>query len=327
MEDKMISINKKIMFLTKSFLVVYFLFFSFLMEAVAEPAKITINNEAQSASQIQEQNVITAPALVPSNSDKIRNLRERQEVDTEDNLIQELEKQRLLDERKRFHSLFNKQEVSSHPVAASVPVAKTNRMSFFGERSFLSVGAGLMNYYNVPNINSTEMPTFLASFGAYSLNGQFIFDTSFFYSVHYIKEIKDWDHNNQFRVKINEPGMTVALKWSFLKGKMKPYLGLTGALIARKVNTVNLAGTGSVELEQLTKDIANKSWRFSANAGASAGADIALGEKLGLSVDVRYFVNIYTEDIKTTEQVIRDIDVVSERDVVLASVNLKYYFL
>ena len=324
MEEKMISINKKIRFVTKSFLAFYFLFFSFLIEAVAESAKITINNEAQSSNQ--NQNLITAPALVPSHSDKIRDLRQKQELDTEDNLIKELEKQRLLDERKRFHSLFNKQEASSDPVA-SAPVTQAKRMSFFGERSFLSVGAGLMNYYNVPNINSTEMPTFLASFGAYALNGQLIFDTSFFYSTHYIKEIKDWDHNNQFRVKLNEPGITVALKWSFLKGKMKPYMGVTGALIARKANLVDLEGLASSELEQLTKDIASKSWRFSANAGVSAGADIALGEKLGLSVDVRYFVNIYTEDIKTTEQVVQDIDIVSERDVILASLNLKYYFL
>ena len=316
--------NQNVIVLIKSFLIMSFFFVSHLSLAEDTP-NIVINNEAQSEST--NQNVITAPALIPSQTDEMRNLRQKQEVNTEDSVLKELERQRILDERKRFHSIFNKEEEkSSHSEneeRASAPPVSSR--SLFAEKSFLTLGTGLMNYYNVPNINSTEAPTFLGSFGAYGYGGHLIFDTTFFYSTHYIKT-PNKNHQN-VREKLNEPGVAMAAKWSFLKGKMKPYVGLTAALIGRKWKYVARDGTdldSSPEIKAAIKDIAKKSWHLSVNGGITFGADITLGERLGLNVDVRYYANLYTENRKIKPQANEDI--LDERDVVLGSLNLKYFF-
>jgi len=169
-----------------------------------EPSNIIINNEATSTNQ----NVITAPALIPSQSDQMRTLRQKQEVETEDSILKELERQRILDERKRFHKIFNKNEEPQEkpPAYSSTPA----QPYWFGEKSFLSLGAGLTNYHNVTNINSTEIPSFLGSFGGYGYKGQLIFDATFFYSVHYLKT-PNRNYQN-VREKLKEPGLAMAVK-------------------------------------------------------------------------------------------------------------------
>jgi len=315
-------IKRNIIFLVKHFLLVAVFLFASLLSSANEGGNIIINNEAQS--KATNQNVLTAPMLIPSGSDQMRSLRQKQEIDTEDNILKELEKQRILDERKRFHSIFNKKESSS--VASTAPPASSKIPYSFGEKSFLTLGAGLMNYYNVININSTESPAFLGSFGAYGYDGQLIFDTIFFYSVHYLK-IPNRDYQN-IRERVNEPGLAMAVKWSFLKGKMKPYFGLTAALIARKWKFVSRDGTelDSPELQSAIRDISKRRWNLSANAGFTFGADVALGERLGLNLDIRWLANFYTENRKTLSQILTDEDLLDERDVILGSLNLKYYF-
>ena len=206
----------KFNFLVRKLTAVNILFISFFSLA-EDSSKIIINNEAQSEST--NQNVITAPELIPSQSDQMRTLRQKQEINTEDSILKELEKQRILDERKRFHSIFNKKEETV--TVPSTPPVNSTQPYWFGEKPFLSVGAGLMNYYNSLNVNSTEAPTFLGSFGTYGYKGHLIFDVAFFYSVHYLKTPLRIDKIE----KINEPGLAMAVKWSFLKGKMKPYMG------------------------------------------------------------------------------------------------------
>ena len=314
----------KFNFLVRKLLAISILFISSF--SLAEDASnIIINNEAQSSST--NQNVITAPVLIPSQSDQMRTLRQKQEINTEDSILKELEKQRILDERKRFHSIFNKKEEA---VPVPVPSVNPTQPYWFGEKSFLSLGAGLMNYYNVINVNSTEAPTFLGSFGAYGYEGQLIFDATFFYSVHYLKTPNINQGYQNIREKLNEPGLAMAVKWSFLKGKTKPYIGVTGALIARKWSFVAKDGTDldlfSAELQRVIRDVSKKQWNFSANGGISFGADIALGEKLGLNVDIRYLVNFYTENRKTVSQILTNEQILDEQDVFLGSLNLKYFF-
>ena len=309
----------KFNFLVRKLLAVNILFISSFSLA-EDTSNIIINNEAQSSST--SQNVITAPELIPSQSDKMRTLRQKQEIDTEDSILKELEKQRILDERKRFHSIFNKKEEA---VVTPIPPVNPTQPYWFGEKSFLSLGAGLMNYYNVTNINSTETPTFLGSFGAYGYEGHLIFDAAFFYSVHYLKTPNGKYQN--IREKLNEPGLAMAVKWSFLKGKMKPYIGVTGALIARKWSFVARDGTDlAPALKTIIRDVSRKRWNLSVNGGVSLGADIALGEKLGLNVDIRYLANFYTENRKTVSQILTREQILDERDVFLGSLNLKYFF-
>jgi len=303
-----------------------------------ETSQIIINNEANSSSSNQntlsnqeidqKANAITAPALVPSQSDKMRKLRQKQEIDTEDSILQEIEKQRILDERKRFHQIFNKekQDAVETPTPVSPSVAPSIPSYWFGEKSFLSLGVGLMNYYNVTNVNSTEMPSFLSSFGGYGYEGQMIFDATFLYSVHYLKT----PHQNyeNIREKLREPGLSMAIKWSFLKGKMKPYVGVTGALIARKWSFVSKDGKAldNNVIKTALRDVAKKQWNLSFNAGLSVGADVILGEKLGLNLDVRYLSNLSGENRKTKFEFLKKVPLLDERDVFLGSLNLKYFF-
>jgi len=301
--------------LIKKLLTGFFLATGFFIQNsfAQEPSNIIINNEATSTNQ----NVITAPALIPSQSDQMRDLRKKQEIDTEDSVLKELERQRILDERKRFNKIFDKKEKTLPP-----PVVKPY---WFGEKSFLSLGAGLVNYYDVTNINSTEIPTFLTSFGGYGYKGHLIFDATFFYSVHYLTTPNQTYQN--IREKLREPGVAMAVKWSFLKGKMKPYAGFTGALIARKWNFVAKDGTDlKPELETAIKDVAKKSWLLSANGGVTFGADLALGDRLGLNLDIRYLINFYTENRKTNSQLLTREEILDEQNVVLGSLNLKYFF-
>ena len=317
----MFNIKRNIIFLAKIFFGMSFICCAYL--SFANEANIIINNEALSSS------TLTAPALIPSDSDKMKTLREKEEIETEDSILKELEKQRILDERKRFNKIFNEKEssVSSQDEnTVSTPPVSNKATYWFGEKSFLSLGAGIMNYYNVTNVNSSEVPSFLGSFGGYGYRGQLIFDATFFYSVHYLKT-PNQDYPN-IREKVNEPGIAMAVKWSFLTGKMKPYLGLTGALMARKWSFVAKDGSklDSPELEKLIKDVAKKQWNFSANGGIAFGADLALGEQLGLNIDIRYLVNFYTENRKTVSQILSAEELLDEQDVILASLQLKYFF-
>ena len=312
----------------KTNLFIYFLIISFssLAKESAE-GNIIINNEAQSSSG--NQNVITAPALIPSDSDKLRTLRQKQEIETEDSILKELEKQRILDERKRFHNIFNKETSSdkASPAPSSPPLqTPVKQRFFFEEKSFFALGAGLVNYYNVTNVNSTEVPAFLFSFGGYGYKERIIFDVSAYYAVHYLKT----PHENyqDIRERLHEPSLAISLKYVLLKGKAKPYLGLTGALVGRKWNFAYKDGSelDSEKINRKIIDIARKTWHLSLNGGLAMGADVVLGKSLGLNVDIRYYLNLYTENRKTISEALTDEQILDERDVIIVSINLKYFF-
>ena len=79
------------------------------------------------------------------------------------------------------------------------------------------------------------------------------------------------------------------------------------------------------DLEEL-KDIANKTWNQSFDAGLTIGADLALGERLGLNLDLRYHWNLYTENRNLVVENSQNIEILDERDSVIVSGNLRYYF-
>ena len=308
-------------------------FFSVLLSCFtpiwAEESKNTviINNEAKA-----KQQVISAPALVPSDAVKLRNLREKQEVQTEDTILRELEKQRILDEQKRLDNMIgnNKQPSIAPPSSAPVSSEAVANNWFFGNKSFVSLGAGFIHYYKVKNVNSTEIPTFLGSFGAYGYEGNLIFELSAYYSTHYLKT-PNKKYPEILRERLSEPGLSIAVKYSPLKGKTKPYLGLTGSVVGRKWDLVKKDGSDissddPEELKAEKKDVAEKNWNLSFYGGVALGADLALGERFGVNVDMRYYVNIDTENRKTLSQILTEEEILDERDSMLFSASLRYYF-
>ena len=288
-----------------------------------EKNTVIINNEAKSSAG----QVISAPALVPSEAVKLRGYREKQEIKTEDSILRELEKQRLLDEQKRLDNMLNK----SQAVKSSAGVTPQSSLKsawddwFFGEKAFISFGLGAVQYYQVGNINSTEQPAFIGSFGAYGYSGHLIFELSVLYSKHYLKTpIKNYE---DYREMVEQPALSMAVKFSPLKGRVKPYAGLSGSLIARRWGVVSIDGADWEDWdESLKEDIAKKEWYLSFDAGLAVGADIALGNHLGLSIDLRYHLNINTENRKADYQVLTHTEILDERDSLIGSANLRYYF-
>lgn len=327
--------------LSKKIIAILTVVFCLSVFAKTEKNTVIINNEAKalSSSSTNEQ-AVSAPALVPSDAVKLRNFRERQEIKTEDSILKELEKQRLLDEQKRVDKLFGK---TAEPVANPSNTASLKPVLdnwFYGRKAFVSFGAGAVTYYQVGNINSYEYPALFTSFGAYSPKGFMIFEFSAYYSKHYIKTpIRNYTN---FREMVDQPALAMAVKLTPFNGRVKPYVGISGSIIARKWDVVTKDGmnfddflnpmnatmntTMNPNLNVLREDIANKEWYLSFDAGFAIGADLALGESLGLNVDLRYHLNLHTENRKTIYQFLTFTEVLDERDSLIFSGNLRYYF-
>ena len=300
---------------------------------------LVINNEASAETQTETQTqAVTAPALVPSSAKKLRDAREKQEIKTEDTIIKELEKQRLLDEQKRVDELFrNKpQDIPVNTKKTTEPVLHSQW--FFGNKSFVSLGVGGVVYPNVENINSFEFPAGFLSFGGYGYKGNLIFDLSLYYSQHYLcippsENYQGWISyegdcipREDLRWKVMQPSMAMAIKFSPLSGRMKPYAGVSGSLVFRRLSLVQKTGEPLIEdplTKQLTKDVGKKSWHLSSDAGVSVGADLALGDRLGLNMDLRYYINLSTEGEKDPYSIY---DTLAERNTIVFSVNLRHYF-
>lgn len=300
-----------------SFHVFSYTAFSFSQE-VQNKDVVIINNEAAVNTQTQP---VTAPALVPSAAKKLRDAREKQEVKTEDTIIKELEKQRLLDEQKRIGNLFGNTQAPVQPPRSQLP---SSQWLPFVNKSFVSVGAGLVNYPGAENINSTNFLALFGSFGGYGYEGHLLFDLTLYYSQHYLRT---YNVNYQdIREKLHQPAAAMAVKYSPLTGKMKPYVGLSGSFIGRRWFFVHRSGE-SLENHPI-KDIGEKTWHLSFDGGLAVGADLALGKRLGLNVDVRYHWNLYNEKRRgdVVPQYLTDAAVLDERDSVIFSGNVRYYF-
>ncbi|MCY4321056.1 MAG: hypothetical protein OXC37_01420 [Bdellovibrionaceae bacterium] len=313
---------------------IFSLLFCLSVFAKTEKNTVIINNEATSSTESSNnQQTISAPALVPSEAKKLRSFRERQEIKTEDSILKELEKQRLLDEQKRVDKLLGKTKESvstssDYPSKTSLRPVLQNWI--FGRKAFISFGAGAVTYYQVGNINSYEYPALFTSFGAYSPEGFMIFEFSAYYSKHYIRTpLRSYTN---FREMVDQPALAMAIKLTPFNGRVKPYVGISGSIIARKWDVVTKDGvkfediTINPNLELLRKDVANKDWYLSFDAGLALGADLALGESLGLNVDLRYHLNLHTENRKTVYQFLSYTEILDERDSLIFSANLRYYF-
>ena len=108
----------------------------------------------------------------------------------------------------------------------------SDRQWFFGNKSFVSLGTGVVSYPGVDNINSTDTPAGFLSFGGYGYNGRLIFGLSVYYSKHYIRPPNETYPN--IREGLHQPAAAMAVKISPLTGKMKPYVGVSGSIVYRK---------------------------------------------------------------------------------------------
>lgn len=266
---------------------------------------------------------IVAPALIPAKARSLRSAREDAELETESVIMQRLEKERLRDEQKRLQKMFNKEEgTTSKKYESSAsqeanPVAKPYIYNNWLNKAYISFGVGTVNYLGVENISSTESPAYFFSFGGYG-SGKFIFDTIFSYSTHYLNPLND----TSLRLKLSQPGVALAFKFSPLKDRIKPYFGVSSSFVARRWSHVTPEGEYFGDAQ--SEDVAVKKWRNSLDVGIALGADIGLANKLGLNLDIRYYVNAYTETRKTDGKTTTDL--LDERPSVALSVNLRYYF-
>ena len=290
------------------------LIFVFTIPVHAKKQNIIIKNKAQN---------IVAPALVPSKSKQMRSARQEAEVDTESVILQKLESDRLKDEQKRLRKLLknSKEEVQAAPVASSsVPTAFPSLTNWLN-KGFISFGVGLVNYPGVENLSSTESPAYFFSFGGYGY-GNLIFDMNVYYSKHYIIPVNNAVASDH-RQAVSQPSVSMAVKFSPLRDRVKPYAGLTGAFVSRRWLEVTKSGE-ILSASLPSDDVGVKKWRNSLDLGFALGTDIGLANRLGLNIDFRYYFNVYTETRKTTNGSIEQ--VLDERDSAILSANLRYYF-
>ena len=299
-----------------------------LVFAAEDKNVVVIKNETSLTTQTQ---AITAPALAPSPAKQLRDAREKQEIETEDKILKELEKQRLLDEQKRADELFGSQKNTPSITPANNSQAPVqNQKWLFGNRSFFSLGPGVVSFPGVRNINSTEIPGVFFSFGGYGYKGNLIFDFSVYYSRHYLT--KRFEHNNtvydNIREALHQPAVAMSIKVSPLRGQVKPYVGLSGSLVYRKWFLAEKSSGKAIKYHEETykalKDVGEKTWNQSFDAGLALGADMALGKTLGLNVDIRYHVNLYTENRLVNK--FTNIEILDKRDSLITSASLRYYF-
>ena len=295
-------------------LFISFFCFSALAQEDKSKNTVIINNEVQESSKNEVQ--ITAPALVPSSAGKLRTLREKQEVQTEDALLKELEKKRLLDEQKRLDSLMGQGSGPEAPAESSVTAQVSSvRPSQNFPYSYGSLGVGYFLYINTGNIKAPPLPPVFLSFGAYQK--PFIIDVSVFYSITPIEK-------NDIKQITHEPGLSATVKYSlFNRSAVKPYLGVSGAFIGRNFKWADNTES-STSTPKKKKEWAKTNWDFSSYIGGAVGFDMALGQKLGLNIDLKYYINLTTENEKAITE--PNTIIVDTRDLIMMSIKGKYLF-
>ena len=254
----------KIFIFFKSFLLV--LIFQPLFAASQEGDVVIINsNESQS---------VTAPAIKPSKASELRKTREDAEISTESYILEKLETERLKDEQKRVDKIMGNTQPEKTVVLKeeNVPAEKSQPQWYFGERAFISLGGGIVNYYGPNNIHSTEKPALFVSLGGYT-QYNLIFDFTAYWSQHFVTS------NDEYGV--HQLSAALSLKFSPLNGRLKPYGGVTGAYTGRRYCQVN----EERHCYENYSEIGKKEWQQAFDAGPTVGVDVALGPRLGLKCE------------------------------------------
>ena len=297
----------KIFIFFKAFLLMLLLILQPALAASEEGDVVIINsNENQSQS-------VTAPAITPSKASELRKAREDAEVSTESYILEKLETERLKDEQKRVDKIMGHSQPEETVVVQkeTLPAEKPQPEWYFGEKAFLSLGGGVVNYYGPGNIHSTEKPALFVSLGGYTPYS-LIFDFTAYWSQHFVTS------NDEYGV--HQLSAALSLKFSPLKGRLKPYGGITGAYTGRRYCEVNEQG----DCYENYSEIGKKVWQQAFDAGPTVGVDVALGPRLGLNVNFCWLFNISTEEQRSSHNPYEEL--LSEKSSIVVSGNVRFYF-
>ena len=279
----------------------------------SEEGDVVIINSNENQSQS-----VTAPALTPSKASELRKAREDAEVSTETYILEKLEAGRLKDEQERVDKLMGGSQ-SQTPVIVeekkSLPAPEEEPKWHFGEKTFVSLGGGYVKYLGPRNVESTIWPAFFISLGGYA-EDYFIFDFTGYYSTHFITD------KNKGDLRVQQISGALSLKFSPLKGKLKPYAGVVGAYTTRRYQS--LTAYGEV-MDDPYKRIGTKEWQQAFDVGPTLGVDVALGPRLGFNVGVWWLFNVYTEELDETPWA-DDEGPLSEIQSFVISGNVRFYF-
>ena len=266
---------------------------------------------------------VKASTLVPSKASAVKKAREDAEIATESAILEKIEAQRLRDERKRIQELTGS---SSSPKVVVKPSPSLERAAHsrslwrFGEKAFISLGVGSVQYPGVKNISSVRYPAFFLSFGGYA-RSNVIIDFTLFQSQHFVEV-----HKSSHPVEgVFQPGASMAFKYSFFSGRVKPYVGVSGVYKASRWFPATKSGN---YIKDIRLNLGQKQWYQAFDGGVTTGIDVAFGNRLGINMDFRYHVNLYTEvnrSLGSTASV-RHKQPLDQRDSVSFSGNLRFYF-
>ena len=306
------------------FFILFFLFPAF-GEKTSDVVIVNTNQTVNANKTVNENKAqsVTATALVPSKAKKLRNAREDAEVKTESLILEQVEKERLKNEQNILGKVLSPSEGVQEAVSEVPAVPHQPLWSWGKDRAYISLGAGAVQFPGVSNINSLALPALFVSVGGMAKK-YFLIDFSLYYSKHYL----DPEQHSNIRELIHQPSAGMSIRVSPFQGKVRPYGGVSGAYIGRRVDPVDKNTGEALETHHgvhVLKDVARKNWMQSFDGGISTGVDVILGPHLGLNVDFRYHWNFYTESTALfyyyTDQKLLD-----SADSVLFSVNLRYYF-
>ena len=264
---------------------------------------------------------VTATALNPSKASELRSAREDAEVSTESYILEKLEAERLKDEQKRADSIIGKD--SEGPATKETPSAapvspQVSPQWYFGEKAFVSLGMGVVKYLGGDNVESNE-PAFFVSLGGYAAH-RFIFDFTGYGSRHYIGPLAG---DVIYDTQVIQLSGALSLKFSPLKGRLKPYAGVTGAVTFRNYSLVDDEGEFVDDYLNASRR-AQKQWPLAFDIGPSVGLDAALGPRLGVNVNFSWLFNGYTEE--RTSDYSPWTELLSEKQSVVLSGNIRFYF-
>ena len=244
------------------------------VSAISEEGDVVIINSNKAESQS-----VTAPALAPSKASKLRKAREDAEISTESHILEKLEAERLKDEQKRVDNLIGRTDTQA-PVVVEKALPLAQPQWQFGEKAFVSLGGGHVKYLGPQNIESTQWPAFFISLGGYTKE-YFIFDFTGYYSTHILTDESK---------RVQQVSGALSLKFSPLKEKLKPYVGVVGAYTTRRYQSITDNG-------EIVEDFSSgKKWQQAFDVGPALGVDVAFGPRLGFNVGVWWLFNVYTEE-------------------------------
>ena len=286
-----------------------FLFTPFVF-ATSPKGDVVIINSNKNQSQ-----TVTAPALTPSKASELRKAREDAEISTESHIMEKLEAERLKDEQKRVDKLMGGSQVPGPVVVEERKSLAPQKPQWrFGEKVFISLGGGYVNYLGGDNIDSTAWPAFFLSLGGYARD-RFIFDFTGYYSTHFISKynIGDW--------KVQQVSGALSVKFSPLVGRLKPYVGAVGSYSGRRYKPTTSSGE---VIEDPVKKRGRREWQQAFDAGPALGVDVALGPRLGFNVNLWWLFNGYTEE--SDANIGPDEELLSKKQSVVASASVRFYF-